>query len=113
MSENFSFLREIRRVGIVGLSPDPSKDSHKVAKYLQDNGYEIYPIYPKESEILGRKVYRNLLEISDIIDMVVMFRKGEFAKSLVHDVIQKDVKNFWLQLGITNEIAKISPSNTA
>lgn len=97
---------DCKRIAIIGLSPDPTKDSHKVAKYLQDHGFKIYPIYPKEDVILGEKVYRSLLDITEPIDMVNMFRKPEIADSLIEEVLKRDdVKVFWLQLGIVNNIA--------
>lgn len=98
-------LRKARRIAIVGLSPDPEKDSHRVAHYLMENGFEIYPIYPKEEQILWRRVYRNLSQISEPIDIVVMFRKGEFALNLIHEVISCKASTLWLQLGITNDEA--------
>ena len=95
-----------KSIAIIGLSPDPTKDSHKVARYLQEHGFKIYPIYPKEETILGEKVYRNLSEIPDEVDMVNMFRKPEIADSLIEEVLKKgDVKVFWLQLGIINNQA--------
>lgn len=99
-------LKSSKNIAIVGLSPDENKASNKVAKYLQECGYNIYPIYPKFDKILDREVYRNLSAIKDEIDIVVMFRKGEFAEILIEEVIAKKVKTFWLQLGIKNEIAK-------
>jgi len=97
---------DCKSIAIIGLSPDPTKDSHKVARYLQEHGYKIYPIYPKEETILGEKVYRSLSEISDSVDMVDMFRKPEIANSLLEEVLKrKDVKVFWLQLGIINNEA--------
>ncbi|CZE48214.1 CoA-binding protein [Campylobacter geochelonis] len=101
-----SILQNAKTIAIVGLSPDQSKPSHKVAKYMQEKGYKIYPIYPKFDTILNEKVYRNLSDIKDEIDIVVMFRKGEFADVLVDEVIEKGAKTFWLQLDITNENAK-------
>ncbi|MDD3342659.1 MAG: CoA-binding protein [Sulfurospirillaceae bacterium] len=99
-------FRICKNIAIIGLSPDPTKDSHKVAKYLQDRGFKIYPIYPKEEMILGEKVYRSLLEITEPIDMVDMFRKPEIANSLIEEVLQRgDIKVFWLQLGIVNNEA--------
>lgn len=98
-------LENARNIAIVGLSPDENKDSNKVARYLISKNYKIFPIYPKENEILGFKVYRNLSEIMEKIDIVVMFRKAEFADELIDEVIAKKVPNFWLQLGIINENA--------
>ncbi|MBV5279636.1 MAG: CoA-binding protein [Campylobacteraceae bacterium] len=97
-----------KSIAIIGLSPDPLKDSHKVAKYLQDHGFKIYPIYPKEEMILGEKVYRSLSEIEEKVDMVDMFRKPEIANVLIEEVLKrKDIKVFWLQLGIINNEACI------
>ena len=102
---------ETKSIAIIGLSPDPTKDSHKVAKYLQENGFRIFPVYPKEEIILGEKVYKNVRDIPFSVDMVNMFRKPEIADTLIQEVLERnDVKIFWLQLGIVNneacEIAK-------
>ncbi len=95
-----------KRIAIIGLSPDPTKDSHKVARYLQEHGYKIYPVYPKEEFILGEKVYRSLSDIPETVDMVDMFRKPEIADTLLEEVLKRnDVKVFWLQLGIINNEA--------
>lgn len=95
-----------KHIAIIGLSPDPSKASHRVAKYLQDHGYKIYPVYPKEDTILGEKVYRSLSEIKERVDMVNMFRKPDFANELVEEIlVRDDVKVFWLQLEIINNEA--------
>lgn len=95
-----------KHIAIIGLSPDPTKDSHRVAKYLQDHGFKIYPVYPKEEIILGEKVYRSLSDIKEPVDMVNMFRKPEIADSLIEEVLKrKDIKVFWLQLGIVNNEA--------
>ena len=97
---------DCKRIAIIGLSPNPTKDSHKVAKYLQEHGFKIYPIYPKEEIILGERVYRSLSDIKESVDMVDMFRKPEIADSLIEEVLKrKDVKVFWLQLGIVNNAA--------
>lgn len=100
-------LKTSKNIAIVGLSPDESKASHIVAKFLIKEGFNIFPIYPKEDEILSRKVYRNLSKIDEKIDIVVMFRRGEFAENLIREVINLGIKTLWLQLGITNKNAKI------
>ena len=94
-----------KNIAVVGLSPDESKPSNEVAKFLIERGFNVFPIYPKFDEILGRRVYRNLAQIDEDIDIAVMFRKGEFANELVKDVIKKGVKTLWLQLDITNDAA--------
>lgn len=98
-------LSAAKNIAVVGLSPDESKPSNEVAKFLIERGFSVFPIYPKFDEILGRRVYRNLTQIDEDIDIAVMFRKGEFASELVKDAVKKGVKTLWLQLGITNDAA--------
>ena len=98
-------LSSAKNIAVVGLSPDESKPSNEVAKFLIERGFNVFPVYPKFDEILGRKVYRNLTQIDENIDIAVIFRKGEFASELVKDAVKKGVKTLWLQLGITNDEA--------
>ncbi|MDX1807970.1 MAG: CoA-binding protein [Sulfurospirillaceae bacterium] len=105
-SEIKKIFDEVKSIAIIGLSPDESKASNMVAKYLQNAGYKIIPIYPKEDFILGEKVYRSLSEVDVKVDMVDMFRKPSFADGLLEEVLKRDdVKVFWLQLGIVNNEA--------
>jgi predicted CoA-binding protein len=98
-----AIFKEVKTVAVAGLSPNESKPSHFVPKYLQDAGYKIYPIYPKEDEIMGEKVYRSLAEIEESIDMVVVFRKPDAVPAILDAVLAKgDVKVLWLQQGIVH-----------
>ena len=99
-------FREVETIAVVGLSPDPSKASHRVAKYLKEAGYRIVPVYPKEDRILGEKVYRSLKEIPFRVDMVDIFRKSAAVGPVVEACIDRgDVKVVWMQAGIVNNEA--------
>ncbi|MGE4295100.1 MAG: CoA-binding protein [Campylobacterales bacterium] len=99
-------FKTVKTIAVIGLSPDADKDSHKVAKYLQEAGYRVVPVYPKEETILGEKVYRSLSEIPFVVDMADMFRKPEVADTLADEAIARgDVKVLWLQKGIVNNAA--------
>jgi len=105
-----AIFSEVETIAVIGLSPDPSKDSHRVAKYLQEAGYKIIPVYPKEETILGEKVYRSLKEIPERVDMVDIFRKPAAVGPIVEVCKERgDVKVVWLQVGIVNnEAAEIA-----
>jgi len=93
-------------IAIIGLSPNEEKDSHRVAKYLQEAGFTIVPVYPKEETILGEKVYRSLSEIPFAIDMVNIFRKAKELDSIADvSIARGDIKVFWSQKGIVNNSA--------
>ncbi len=99
-------LLNTKSIAIIGLSPDETKDSHRVAKYLQNVGYKIYPVYPKEDLILGEKVYRSLLDIPHKVDLVDVFRKASMVMDVVDQSIKRgDVQTVWAQKGIVNNEA--------
>ncbi|WP_295056194.1 CoA-binding protein, partial [Sulfuricurvum sp.] len=99
-------LNEVKTIAVLGLSPDSSKDSYRVAEYLKNAGYTIIPIYPKEETILGEKVYRSLSEIPFEVDMVNIFRKPDALGAVADACIERgDVKVFWAQKGIVNNEA--------
>lgn len=101
-----AILESVKTIAVLGLSPDPSKDSHKVARYLQEVGYTIIPIYPKEETILGQKVYRSLAEVPESIDMVDIFRKPDALMGIAEVCVARgDVKVFWAQKGIVSNAA--------
>ena len=100
------YLEESKTIAVIGASPNPEKDSHRVTKYLIEHGYDVFPIYPKGDDFYGRKVYRSLPEIEDKIDMVVIFRKPAALDAIADAVIARgDVKVFWAQIGIVNNEA--------
>ena len=104
--EILEILDSVKVIAILGLSPDETKPSHKVAKFMQEHGYKIVPVYPKEDTILGEKVYRSLAEIPFEIDMVDIFRKPKAFDAIADACIERgDVKVFWGQLELVNNEA--------
>ena len=101
-----SILADVKTIAVLGLSPDSTKDSYRVAEYLKNAGYTIIPVYPKEETILGEKVYRSLSEIPCAVDMVNIFRKPDALSAIADACIARgDVKVFWAQKGIVNNEA--------
>lgn len=112
VNSNIEEIKEIfdntKTIAIIGLSPDESKASNMVGKYLKEAGFKVVPVYPKEEEILGEKVYRSLKEIPFKVDMVDIFRKPDVIGLVVDAAIERgDVDTVWTQLGlVNNEAAK-------
>lgn len=99
-------FKNVKSIAIIGCSPDSTKDSNKVAKYLIDNGFIVYPVYPKGDIILGQKVYRSLLDIPHKVDLVNIFRKSKIIGEVVEESIQRgDIYCAWSQLGLVNNEA--------
>ncbi len=98
--------RESRTWAVVGLSPDPSRTSHRIAAYLQAEGYRIIPVNPTApGEILGERVHPDLASIDEPVDVVDVFRRSELAGAVVDAAIDVRAKAVWLQLGVIDEAA--------
>ncbi len=98
-----ALLERVRRIVVVGLSPKAYRDSHRVARYLLEHGYEVVPVYPREEEILGQKVYRRVQDVPDPVDLVDVFRRSEGLPEVVDDVLAARAGALWLQLGCIDE----------
>ena len=104
--EIIEIFKNTKTIAIAGLSPNEEKASNRVAKYLQNAGFKIVPIYPKEEIILGEKVYRSLEEIPFKIDMVDVFRKPNAIAAVIDACIARgDIDTVWTQLGLVNNEA--------
>lgn len=98
-------LTTSKTVAIVGLSAKPESDSYAVARYLSDHGYDVIPINPSASEIMGRKSFASLRDLPEPPDVVDIFRRAEVAPEIVEDAIAIGAKAVWLQLGIVHPAA--------
>jgi uncharacterized protein len=96
-------LERVRRIAVVGLSPKPHRDSHRVARYLLERGYEIVPVYPREDEILGQKVYRRVQDVPGAVDLVDVFRQSEELPEVIDDALAARAGALWLQLDCIDE----------
>lgn len=111
-----NFLRRVlsksKTIAVVGLSPRPERDSYRVAGYLLDQGYEVLPVHPRATEILGRKVYHDLASIESPVDIVNVFRRSDQVLPVVLAALKLRPRLIWLQLGIVNqEAARVAEEN--
>lgn len=100
-------LTETSVWAIVGLSPDPDRDSNRVAARLQRFGKRIIPVNPTVSHVLGEPTYPNLDAIpTDVgIDVVDIFRRSDQAGRHVDEAIARGARAVWLQLGVIDHDA--------
>src|ERR1700730_3168339 len=87
-------LASVRTIAVVGASPRPHRPSHGVMRFLQRHGYRAIPVNPHAAggDILGERVYANLSEIGEPIDMVDIFRRSELAGAAVDEAMAAGAK---------------------
>ncbi|MDO7487240.1 CoA-binding protein [Peribacillus sp. NPDC096622] len=98
-------LKKSKRIAVVGLSNNPERTSYMVSKAMQDSGYEIIPVNPAVSEVLGVKAVKALKDIEGHVDIVNVFRRSEFLPEIAKEFAEIDADIFWAQLGVENEEA--------
>jgi predicted CoA-binding protein len=98
-------LERARRVAVVGLSPKPWRTSNQIAEFLLECGYEVIPVYPRQDEILGQRVYRSVAEIPDGVDLVDVFRRSEVLDEVAVDAVAARAPALWFQLGCVHQAA--------
>ncbi|MER2472946.1 CoA-binding protein [Photorhabdus laumondii] len=102
-------LKRVKTIALVGASEKTARPSYKVMAYLLEQGYQVIPVSPKLAgqTLLGQRVYAQLADIPQPVDMVDVFRNADAAYDIAREAINSEAKVLWLQLGVINEQAKI------
>ena len=103
--ERRAILRRARTIAVVGASANPARASNFVLTYLLSSSadYEVWPVTPNESEILGAQCYPSLAELPGPPDLVDVFRKPSDLPEVADEAIAAGAKTLWLQLGLWDE----------
>jgi uncharacterized protein len=99
-------LSEAHTIALVGASPNPSRPSHQVMRYLLGVGYRVIPVRPLVLEVLGVPCVASLAEIDEPIDLVDVFRRAEFCPGVAEETVTAGADALWLQLGIVSAEAR-------
>jgi predicted CoA-binding protein len=94
--------RQPRTLAVVGLSDNPAKASYTVSEYMQQHGFHIFPVNPGIESALGERSYPSLRDLPVKPDVVNVFRLPGFIPAIVDEMVDLELKNLWIQLGIRN-----------
>ena len=100
-----AILTGTRVWAVVGCSPDPGRDSHRIASMLQRRGYAVIPVNPLATEILGERCYPTLAAVPQQVEVVDIFRRSSAAGAHVDEAITIGAQAVWMQLGVIDEAA--------
>jgi len=102
-------LASARTIAVVGYSTNPNRPSNSVSRYLRDQGYRVIPVNPilRGSVVDGEQAYDRLADIpAEVrVDLVDVFRRGEFLDAVVDDALAAGMPAIWFQLSLGNEAA--------
>jgi predicted CoA-binding protein len=100
-------LKTAKTIAVVGCSPEETRPSYAIARYLLSAGFDVIPVNPGHAEILGRPCYPDLASIpGDVrVDIVNVFRRSEFIPELASAALERGAGFFWMQDGVVDEEA--------
>lgn len=104
-------LRNAHLIAVVGLSPQPARPSHEVARALQGFGYRVIPVTPAAPVVLGEVAVPALAQLPQVlgvggrVDIVDVFRRPQHVAALVDECIRLKLPALWLQKGVIDEVA--------
>jgi predicted CoA-binding protein len=93
-------LNASHTIAVVGLSPKPARDSHRVSLYMQHKGYRIIPVRPAQNTILGETAYVSLDAVPPPVDIVNVFRQSRYVLDHARQALRLKPRLFWMQEGI-------------
>jgi uncharacterized protein len=100
-------ILELQNIAVVGMSNTEGRPANFVPKYLIENGYNVIPVNPTTTEVLGRKTYPKVSDVPGQVDIIDVFRRLEDVPPVVDDAIKKKgIKVIWMQSGIYNKDAE-------
>ena len=87
------FLRP-RSIAVIGASGTPGKVGYTVLKNILSSGYGggVYPVNPKDPEVLGLKAYRSVLDVPAEVDAAVVVVPAKLCIQVAEECGRKGVK---------------------
>ncbi|HFZ9510525.1 TPA: CoA-binding protein [Streptococcus agalactiae] len=103
-----NYLTKAKTIAVVGLSDRQETAAYQVSKIMQEAGYQIIPVNPKNAgqKILGQMTYASLKDVTEHIDIVNIFRRSEYLSDIAREFLEVDADIFWAQLGLESQEAE-------
>jgi predicted CoA-binding protein len=105
--QRLKILRRAKTIAVVGASANKARASNFVLTYLLSSSadYEVWPVTPNETEILGVKAYPSLADLPGKPDIVDVFRRPDQLPSVAQEAVDAGAGAFWMQLGLHSDEA--------
>ena len=95
-------FKRVKSIAVIGLSPKENRPSHRVTKRMLEFGYDIIPVRPAVTEVLGIKAYASLQDLPFTVDLVNVFRAPKYVAEITEQCIDKNISALWLQEGVVD-----------
>ncbi len=89
----------MKSVAVIGASTDRSKFGNKAVRAYAQQGYDVYPINPKASEVEGLAAYPSISAVPVRPNLISVYLPPHLVLKLLPDIAEKGCDELWLNPG--------------
>ncbi|MCC7518681.1 MAG: CoA-binding protein [Verrucomicrobiae bacterium] len=95
----------MKTIAIVGASANQEKFGNKAVRAYVQQGWTVYPVNPKESEIEGLKAFRSVRELPVGVEAASLYLPPNLVPGILQDLAAKGIRKVWLNPGTESDAA--------
>ena len=93
----------MKTIAIIGASNDRAKFGNKAVRAFLLQGYEVFPVNPKEETIEGLRVFKSIAEVSVRPQMISVYLPPPVLLKVLPDIAAKGCDELWLNPGTESD----------
>lgn len=93
----------MKTVAIIGASSDRAKFGNKAVRAFREQGYEVYPVNHKETEVEGLRAYERITDVPVRPEIVSVYVPPPVLLKLLPDIAKKGCDELWLNPGTESD----------
>ena len=99
MNDRIDAFLASTRFAVVGASTNRSKYGNKCLRCYQQNGRDVVPVHPRETEVEGLPVAASLTEIDPPPEAISVITPPAVSLRVVEEAARLGIRHVWLQPG--------------
>jgi len=93
----------MKTVAIIGASADRAKFGNKAVRAFQEQGYTVYPVNPRETEIEGLPAFKSVKDVPVRPQMISVYLPPPVLLKILPDIAARGCDELWLNPGTESD----------
>ena len=93
----------MKTIAIIGASSNQRKFGNKAVRAFRQEGYTVYPVNPRETEIEGLTAFKSILDLPVRPHMVSVYLPPPVLSKVLPDIATKGCDELWLNPGTESD----------
>lgn len=93
----------MKTIAIIGASTDRSKFGNKAVRAFQQQGYQVFPVNPKEETVEGLPAFKSIAAVPARPQMISVYLPPPVLLKVLPDIAAKGCDELWLNPGTESD----------